>query len=872
MARIHPEITDTRPDGSGTIGFPKFLDLMMARKVKDTNSEEEIKEAFKIFDKEGNGFIPAAELRHVMTNLGEKLTEKEVDEMIRESNVNHLHSSSSPQKKRFPYRPDIDGLRSLAVTAVVIYHLQDHGWGGFIGVDIFFVISGYVVSASMLQRPCPSNAELFLGFYARRVKRLQPSLVVVIFTTMLFVRYLIPPIDAAKQYYTTAHFALVGFANNYFAWQSGDESGYFADTALGLDVNPFTHMWSLGAEEQFYFIFPFLMWAVHGKAVSQTASFEPSLMRSVFVFGICLLASLGISGWLSNGDASQKKSAYFTLPSRFWELSAGAALIDLQVFAGGWVDTLLSSRWKIALFEITSVLLTLPCFYLVTNEKPFPCPWAIFPVLGTLCFLLAGIPRTEDGKPVACLNRMFESGPPVYIGKLSYCIYLWHWPIIVLLKWDTYCAFDEWKWQVLAVAVTGLLSVASYHSLEARVTLWRPKRKAMIFLMGFSSIVLMQTFVLVLYYTEDWTQNTSWRNTVLQYSSSSNCRCRLADTTAYVSQGAEPPNATNTGLPPCYENQPLNSQWFEYSTTCFLDHLRAPDESLMQKCLTPSPRTKLRRMYVVGDSHAVAAMPAIVGATTYATVDWEVTTVTLGGCAFYGEYEVLGGLDLKEWCNSFNKIRRSLILSDMQEGDLVVLVSRNYYIGLAITGLVEKQKYYNALQKFSQELAVAGVDLVLWSNHGQMPHTCHLAWNAEITMSRSDMSQYWQNKLYSDLAKVSTNVYNWDYSDLLCSGDVCSCLIPGTYTGMYTDTHHINLPGSFNLWPFFCDFLTAVENKENTAGRSKSNAISTRSGEQTQSLRLPGAILVSSVAVLLVCELVYRLYSSTQVTQDQPAA
>jgi peptidoglycan/LPS O-acetylase OafA/YrhL len=261
----------------------------------------------------------------------------------------------------FRYRPEIDALRGVAVLAVLVFHLNPH-WlaGGFVGVDIFFVISGYVVTGSLLNHAHEPLPRRLAGFYLRRVRRLLPNLFACIGVTALATALLVPPRET-RGLFTTAVKSLFGWSNNHLVGASKD---YF-----GLDaaLNPFVHTWSLGVEEQFYLVFPLLL---------VLCGFGGRRTLPLLLAGIVL--SLGLSLWWT---VEAPISAFFLMPSRFWELASGAALLRAQRrrFAEGW-----PSGPRVQLLGGALLVVAL----LFTPERQaFPAPAALPAVLGTLLLL-----------------------------------------------------------------------------------------------------------------------------------------------------------------------------------------------------------------------------------------------------------------------------------------------------------------------------------------------------------------------------------------------------------------------------------------------------------------------------------------------------
>ena len=297
------------------------------------------------------------------------------------------------------YRPDIDGLRAVAVLAVVAFHAFPR-WmpGGFVGVDIFFVISGYLISTILLEN-LERGTFSFTTFYMRRIRRIFPALAVVLAASFAFGWYSLFA-DEFRQ--LGKHMAGgAGFVANLVLWK---ESGYF-DTAS--ELKPLLHLWSLGIEEQFYLVWPLLLWL--------------AWRRKFNVLGVIVL--LLLASFVANEVfISRDVTATFYAPyTRFWELLAGSLLAwrHLRPTSG---ETQHGNALSLAGF----VLLVLS-FWQITKATPFPGAWAVLPVAGAFCVIAAG--------QRAWLNRVLLSNRvAVFFGLISFPLYLWHWPLLAFVR------------------------------------------------------------------------------------------------------------------------------------------------------------------------------------------------------------------------------------------------------------------------------------------------------------------------------------------------------------------------------------------------------------------------------------------------------
>ena len=340
-------------------------------------------------------------------------------------------------------RLDIQGLRAVAVLAVLLYHAGLPVPGGFIGVDIFFVISGFVITA-MLQREWTRTGRIALGrFYLRRFRRLMPALALTVAVTVPAALLVSSPLGPLQNTAATGLGALLLSANLVTARTTG---GYFDVSA---DTNALLHTWSLSVEEQYYIVFPLALmaaWSLSRRLGGSRA--VPLLLTGLVAVVSFALALLGLRGLEVLG--AESLLGYYSPLTRAWEFAAGALLVLLPPAA------LSATRRFAGLLGVLAAAMVVASLWLITEATPFPGPWTLLPVVGTALLLLCGQRATPVG-------AVLSSAPLVRVGDWSYSIYLWHWPII------TFAAL-LWPGSGWALAVAGAVSilpaVASYTFVE----------------------------------------------------------------------------------------------------------------------------------------------------------------------------------------------------------------------------------------------------------------------------------------------------------------------------------------------------------------------------------------------------------------------
>ena len=338
------------------------------------------------------------------------------------------------------YRPDIDGLRAVAILPVMFFHSGLGIFsGGFVGVDVFFVISGYLITIIIVRDQERGRFSIF-EFYERRIRRIVPALFVVVACSYIAATMLMLPDQLAA--FAKSALYLVAFSSNILFWH---EQGYFEPQAQMI---PLLHTWSLAVEEQFYAVFPIAVLLIKRVAAS----------RFLFWFGFLAVGSLGLSIW---SVGHHPGAAFYLAPSRAWELLVGSLLVF------GAIPKIESKKVRdwLSLGGLGLIAFSALGY---SNSTPFPGVAAIPPTVGAAILIQTGASGESWTK------RMLSTRPLVAIGLISYSLYLWHWPLLVFAQIAHPAPLD-------VVSKCSLLALAAVCAVVTCIFVERPfRRKAVL--------------------------------------------------------------------------------------------------------------------------------------------------------------------------------------------------------------------------------------------------------------------------------------------------------------------------------------------------------------------------------------------------------
>lgn len=660
------------------------------------------------------------------------------------------------------FRPDIQGIRALAVLLVVIFHANGPAPGGFIGVDVFFVVSGFVIGGSLFAEADRTGSISLASFYKRRIRRLLPALAVAIAVTLALSAVLASPLGPQSAAAGTGIAALL-FASNYYLATSG--SGYFEVQA---EANPLLHLWSLSVEEQFYFLLPAIValtwWIGRSPWLRKRVNIDPrALVAVVLIAGSAVSLALSILWTGGNGlglIGAPERMAFYSTPTRIWEFTAGVLL----ALAGS--RLIIHGRSATAISVLGLGLIGLATFTF-DGLTPFPGSAAIIPVLGTMALIMGN-------EPTGPIHRVLSSGPAQWIGDRSYSWYLWHWPMIV---------FADGLWPTSSVAVPLAAAVSIVPAMASFDYIEEPIRRGRA-LPNWGAPRLLATATLV----------PIALGLIVQQGSDRNWGLTVPD--GWGAEGI----AAEAG---CRED---GSPWDAESCTFGVDDPAGT-------------------IFLIGDSHAGAAADGVIAAGNAMGYDVAVwyrpscpiqtrVPAELPDCANFQNAAIETITDLAPELVIISNRSTLYTLPSIPDGDIGRVIAHR--AGDAANGQDDALGVWSrGLDELTEQFTSAGSRVLFMAvvpEYEQDPRQMLSLLRNNPSPPELDVLGTVQERrgpvvsVEADLANTSDLVTVFDPAGYLCGGNTCTPVEDGTW--LYADDHHLNPAGSRSLEAAWIEAIT----------------------------------------------------------------
>jgi peptidoglycan/LPS O-acetylase OafA/YrhL len=686
---------------------------------------------------------------------------------------NNFCLAQPARTKSSNYRPDIDGLRALALIAVIINHFEKSLLpSGYLGVDIFFVISGFVITSSLLNKPQKSFGKGMLNFYARRMKRLVPALAFCVIITSALTCLFDPAPGSSLR---TGLSALLGASNLYLFSQSTD---YFAPST---ELNTFTQTWSLGVEEQFYFLFPLLLGTAGLWRTNAPANYRTQRRLGWIIF---ILSGLSLLGFLALYK-SQTAAVYFLMPFRFWELGFGCILAIINLNLVQKLKHLNQFNRPLSLLVFTALITT---FF---APEQFATQATVLAVALT-CILIA---LTAEGSFV---YKLLTHRYSLWIGMISYSLYLWHWSILSLSNWTV--GIHAWTVPFQVVAMVGMATV-SYYAIEKplRFADWHSSQLITIIFGVLTSVVGILIVLLL---------------------------GKPLEGKLFLGNGgkeaADARLASSLVNPDTIKIEDVEAKLKRCNVTPFLlgnnsYKLQAPvDSTLIKDCLRGDANNSNQqgRLLLVGDSFAEKLAPHV--ALAAQKLGYQFGMIYGYGCPYLLSSAKIKGASFPK-CRYLNEqILEQAVLESLKPGDILLLrlhlVSKSYVRYPTVTSHPEADSYDAALKDIADKVAQRGANFIVIGPNPLLAKQEMMALKPEwfnslnraraIPPKNSEETIYF-NELDNHLAAESKRWSGATYMSLkpyICRPD-SFCLLDKDGHFLYSDDHHLSPYGHDLLFP-----------------------------------------------------------------------
>lgn len=688
-----------------------------------------------------------------------------------------LASSGKPSS----FRPEIQALRAVAVSIVVIYHF----WpgiirGGYVGVDVFFVVSGFLITAHLVRELENTGQIRVVQFWARRARRLLPASLVVLAFTAVAVLVVVPR-NLWQQFFSEIGASSLYVQNWLLATNSVD---YLAADNV---PSPAQHFWSLSVEEQFYLVWPVLL----GLAVIIARRQPAWSQRSVILVAVGALSIASLAYGIV-ATASQPSLAYFVTPTRAWEFGAGAllAVVAVSPVAGRFALRTWVSWLGFGIIAISALT--------YTGATPFPGAAALLPVAGTLMVIWAGAPDASWSP-----TRLMSLRPVQFLGDISYSVYLWHWALLVLAQY----AFRPDLGLTLKlgiVATTVGLAILTKRYVEDPIrsqrflVARRPK-------WTFAAVAGGMAVVLAI-------SAGAWSDVQRQNDTALEAAAQLAASSpaCFGAAAMDPDNQ------PCI-NDALEGPSVPSADIAADDGAKVPDcwagdqDHELKMCSFGPDATEVPRIALVGDSHGLALLPAVMEIAKAG--EWRVDSYLKGGCPWSALARESADKVFVDGCNAWRSSLNEALLSNDYDAILTTSYSRTSYVSVGDLS-IDDQKVEGFRTAWS-EISSRGTPILAVLDvptFERDPAQCLSQAIKDQTDEAAcdvprDTAFGWPDPLREAVTRVP-NAAAIDLTDLVCSETVCPARIGGVT--VFRDKDHITATFSRTLAPYLYDRVSSA--------------------------------------------------------------